>query len=52
VTCYPKPGAEEIERLARAGVERCIYYVSPDGRDPALRDLEKLGGLIRPYLSA
>ncbi|TMB45147.1 MAG: LLM class F420-dependent oxidoreductase [Chloroflexi bacterium] len=52
VTFYPKPGAEEIERLAKAGVDRCIYYVSPDGRERGLRDLEKLGGLIRPYLSA
>ena len=52
VSYYPKPGAEEIERLARAGVERCIYYVPPDGRDAALSKLEELGRMIRPYVSA
>jgi probable F420-dependent oxidoreductase len=50
VSCYPRPGAEEIERVARAGVERCIYYVPPDGRDAALRKLEELGTVIGPYL--
>jgi probable F420-dependent oxidoreductase len=50
VTYYPKPLAEEIERLAKAGIDRCIYYVPPDGRDPALRKLEELGEMIRPYL--
>jgi probable F420-dependent oxidoreductase len=50
VTYYPKVSADEIERLARAGIDRCIYYVPPDGRDPALRKLEDLGAMIRPYL--
>ena len=50
VTYYPKPGAEEIERLAKAGVDRCIYYVPPDGRDAALKELEELAGTVRPYL--
>jgi len=50
VTYYPKPGAEEIERLARAGVDRCIYYVPPDGRDEALKKLDELGEMVRPYL--
>jgi probable F420-dependent oxidoreductase len=50
VSCYPRPGAEEIERVARAGVARCIYYVPPDGRDAALRKLEELGTVIGPYL--
>ena len=50
VTYYPKPGAEEIERLAKAGVDRCIYYVPPDGRDAALKELEGLAGTVRPYL--
>ncbi|MHB8587344.1 MAG: LLM class F420-dependent oxidoreductase [Candidatus Dormibacteraceae bacterium] len=50
VTCYPKPVASEIERLADAGVERCIYYVPPDGRDEALSKLEELGRMIRPHL--
>jgi probable F420-dependent oxidoreductase len=49
VTYYPRPGAAEIERLAEAGVERCIYYVPADGRDPALTRLEELGRMIRPY---
>jgi probable F420-dependent oxidoreductase len=50
VTYYPKATAEEIERMARAGVDRLIWYVPPDGRDAALERLEKLGNLIRPYL--
>jgi hypothetical protein len=44
--------ASEIERLAHAGVERCIYYVPPDGRDQALAKLEELGQMIRPYLAS
>jgi probable F420-dependent oxidoreductase len=52
VTYYPKPGASEIERLAEAGVERCIYYVPPDGRDQALSKLEELGRMIRPYIGS
>jgi len=50
VTYYPKATAEEIERCARAGVDRLIWYVPPDGRDPALRKLEELGAMVRPYL--
>jgi len=49
VTCYPKPAPEEIERAAAAGVERSIFYVSPDGRDKALAQLEDLHRLIEPY---
>jgi probable F420-dependent oxidoreductase len=50
VTYYPKANAEEIERLARAGVDRCIWYVSPDGRDAALEKLDALGKMIAPFL--
>ena len=50
VTYYPKASVEEIERLARAGVERLIWYVPPDGRDAALKKLDQLGKMIRPYL--
>jgi probable F420-dependent oxidoreductase len=50
VSFYPKPVAAEIERLTIAGVERCIYYVPPDGRDQALSKLEELGRMIQPYL--
>ncbi len=50
VTYYPKASAEEIERLARVGVERLIWYVPPDGRDSALKKLDELGKMIRPYL--
>lgn len=49
VTYYPKEGREEIERLAEAGVDRLIYYVPPDGRDVALRRLEQLAEMVRPY---
>ena len=51
VTYYPRATAEEIERLGKAGVERLIWYVSPDGRDAALKKLDDLGKLIRPYLN-
>lgn len=51
VTTYPRASAEDIERFAQAGVERCIYYVPPDGRDAALAKLEELERLVRPYLS-
>jgi probable F420-dependent oxidoreductase len=50
VSYYPKPGAEEIERVAKAGVDRCIYYVPADGRDAALKKLEELANMVRPYL--
>ena len=52
VSFYPRPDVSEIERLANAGVERCIYYVPPDGRDQALAKLEELGQMIRPYLTS
>jgi probable F420-dependent oxidoreductase len=51
VTYYPKAEASEIERLAGAGVDRCIWYVPAEGRDQALSRLEELGKLIRPYLA-
>jgi probable F420-dependent oxidoreductase len=52
VSVYPKAVASEIERLAGAGVERCIYWVPADGRDQALAKLEELGRMIRPYLTS
>jgi probable F420-dependent oxidoreductase len=51
VSYYPKAEASEIERLEKAGVERCIWYVPPDGRDQALSKLEELGKMIRPFLT-
>jgi probable F420-dependent oxidoreductase len=50
VSYYPRPAPEEIERLAAAGVERCIYYVPPDGRGAALAKLQELGRMVEPYL--
>jgi probable F420-dependent oxidoreductase len=50
VTYYAKASAEEIERCAKAGIERLIWYVPPDGRDSALKKLEELGAMIRPYV--
>jgi len=49
VTTYPKAEAPAIEQAAEAGVERCIWYVPPDGRDQALARLEELAGLIRGF---
>jgi probable F420-dependent oxidoreductase len=51
VTYYSRATREEIERCARAGVDRIIWYVPPDGRDAALSKLEELGDLVRPYLN-
>lgn len=51
VTYYPpRASGEEIERCARAGVDRLIWYVPPDGRDAALSRLEELANTVRPYL--
>ena len=50
VSYYPRATAEEIERCAKAGIERCIWYVPADGRDAALKRLDELGRMIRPYL--
>jgi probable F420-dependent oxidoreductase len=49
VTVYPKAEAEAIEQAAEAGVERCIWYVPPDGRDQALARLEELAQLISSF---
>jgi probable F420-dependent oxidoreductase len=49
VTIYPKTEASAIEQAAEAGVERCIWYVPPDGRDQALAKLDELEKLIRPF---
>jgi probable F420-dependent oxidoreductase len=50
VTTYPKAEAAAIEEAAKAGVERCIWYVPPDGRDQALARLAELATLVKPYL--
>ncbi len=50
VTAYTKESREEIERMASGGVERLIFYVPPDGRDAALRKLEQVAELVRPYV--
>ena len=49
LTTYPKPTPEEIEQFQKAGVDRCIFYLSPDGRDEALASLEKVEKLTSPY---
>jgi hypothetical protein len=49
VTTYPKAEPAAIEQAAEAGVDRCIWYVPPDGRDQALARLEQLSALIRPF---
>jgi probable F420-dependent oxidoreductase len=50
VTIYPKAERAAIEAAVAAGVERCIYYVPPDGRDQALARLEELAELTRQYV--
>jgi probable F420-dependent oxidoreductase len=49
VSLYPQANSESIERAAEAGVERCIFYVPPDGRAPALTRLNDLVKLTAPY---
>ena len=51
VTAYGTAGggAAEIERFRDAGVERVVYYVPSDGRDAALRRLEEVAEVTRPY---
>ena len=49
VTVYPKSTKEDIERFQQAGIDRCIFYVSPDGRDQALASLDELEKLTRTY---
>jgi len=31
-------------------VDRCIYYVPADGRDAALKKLDELAAMIRPFV--
>jgi len=50
VTAYPRADAADIERLSAAGVDRCIYYLPPDGRDAALSRLDVLARLIAPFV--
>ena len=49
VTFYPRETSGDIERAAAAGVERCIFYVPPDGRAPAMTKLHELTRLVAPY---
>jgi len=49
VTVYPKADASELEQFALAGVDRCIFYVPPDGRDQALARLDELTRLVAPF---
>jgi probable F420-dependent oxidoreductase len=49
ITTYPAATKDDIEKMQSAGVDRCIWYVSADGRDPALARLDELEKLTRPY---
>jgi probable F420-dependent oxidoreductase len=51
VSVYPYPFDQPspIQAAVDAGIDRCIHYVSADGRDAALRDLERITELVRPF---
>jgi probable F420-dependent oxidoreductase len=49
ITVYPAATKDDIEQMEQAGVDRCIWYVPPDGRDQALARLAELEKLTRPY---
>jgi probable F420-dependent oxidoreductase len=49
VTAYVKPTPQEIERCIQAGIERVIFYLPSDGREAALKQLERLTSLTAPY---
>jgi probable F420-dependent oxidoreductase len=49
VTVYPKATPGDIEQMESAGIDRCIWYLPPDGRDQALARLAELEKLTRPY---
>jgi hypothetical protein len=42
-----KPDAHAVERLAWAGVDRCVFYVSPDAdAGEAERQLDEFAALV------
>ena len=49
VTVYPKATVQDIDEMQRAGIDRCIWYLPPDGRDQALKRLDELDKLTRPH---
>jgi len=51
VTTYgaANDGPAEVEHLRDAGIARLIWYIPADGRDAALRRLEEVAELIRPF---
>jgi len=49
LTTYPAATKDDIEKMQNAGVDRCIWYVPAEGRDPALARLDELEKLTRPY---
>jgi probable F420-dependent oxidoreductase len=49
ITLYPAATKDDIEKMQNAGVDRCIWYVPADGRDPALARLDELEKLTRPF---
>jgi probable F420-dependent oxidoreductase len=51
ITTYipPQGGAADIERYAQAGVDRVLCYVPAEGRDAALKALDDVTELVRPY---
>ena len=51
VSTYPRRDPADIERWRAAGVERAIFWLPQDGRDAALRGLDELTELVRPFMA-
>lgn len=49
VSIYPRKRPDDIESYRQAGAARAIFWLPQDGRDSALRALDDLTELVRPF---
>jgi hypothetical protein len=43
--------AAHVARYAAAGVDRCVFNLPSHDRDDTERSLDRLSGLLKPFLS-